>query len=100
MAEVDRINTYDPEDDENFHLPDHDPANFVHQFEPDVKVKIAGIPCYDETWEYPKCCWCFPYEAGIRAIIVFLVFQIGYTIFRIASKWDCMLDNMKFNADY
>jgi len=39
----------------------------------DVKVRYCCFDCYDSTWDTPKCCFCFPYEMGIRVLIFSLM---------------------------
>ena len=49
-------------------------SQFESDLDDDIKVEICGIGCYDSTWDMPKCCFFFPYEMGIRILIVFLMF--------------------------
>jgi len=53
------------------------------KYEDDEKEKLLCFDCYEKSWDKPKCCGCFPYEAGLRIVMILLMFEFLGTIYLI-----------------
>ena len=77
-----------------------DSASYVQVLELDEKERHCGMDCYEKTWAEPKFCVYFPYEMGIRILMItlVLVFMVENIIF--IMRYECVGDINKFDHDW
>jgi len=52
-----------------------DMANPQYSGQYDEKVRCCGQGCYEPTWKNPTCCFCLPYEQGLRILMTFFLLE-------------------------
>ena len=62
----------------------------------DEVEKLLCIRCYEKSWDRPKFCGCFPYEAGLRVVHVILMLQFVSTIYLLILKSEDTYNLEKF----
>ena len=42
----------------------------------DHKREILGMKCYESTWDKPSCCFVYPYEMGLRILMMLSIIDL------------------------
>ena len=77
-----------------------DSQSYIQATEFDEKVRHCGMDCYEKTWDDPKFCKCFPYEMGIRILMIFLIMVFVTECIIFLTRFSCVSDSTKFDSDW